>query len=703
MTPVRRRNLQRLLDPAHIAFIGGDSADFAARLCANAGYRGRIWGVNPRRETLGGAPCFPGIDDLPEAPDAVFLAVPHEFAVETVQNLRDAGTGGIACFTAGFGELGQAGADRERALVEAAGDLALVGPNCQGVLNYVNQAPLWPFGYPFAQFDRGAAIVSQSGMLCSNLTMQQRSIPFSYVISAGNQAVLGVEDYLDVLIDDAAVTAIGLYIEGLRDIPRFSEVALRALEKGIPIVALKAGSSKIGARVTVTHTGSLSGSERLYRALFDRLGVVQVDTPAVLLETLKLVSVSGAPAGRRLAAFTLSGGEAAIVADISERLGLDLVQPSPRTAGELARRLPDIATVSNPLDLTTPLWGDEEKVPGVIGTLLHDGFDTALLVQDYPTPESGIGSDQYHADARSFINATRAAGIPAAVCSSLPENIEEQTRRMLIAGGVTPLQGIQEALQAIAGAASHGMRRRRVDALQDTATVRLEPLPPLAGELEVLNEWEGKSRLAEWGIPIPEGRLVPADRAVDAAEELGFPVAVKLVARGLPHKTEAGAVHLGLASRGEVASALRAIRESVARHAPDIPAGRFLVEKMVGEPVAELLLGIRRDPQFGLIMVLASGGTLVELVDDACTLLLPVDRDSIRGAIDGLKIATLLDGYRGRPPADKEALIDLILDVARFALESASTLSELDINPLMVLPEGVVAADVLLRISAGTG
>ena len=703
MTPVRRRNLQRLLDPAHIAFIGGDNADFAAGLCANAGYKGKIWGVNPHRKIMGGAPCFAGIDDLPEAPDAVFLAVPHKFVVETVRSLRDAGTGGIACFTAGFGELGAEGVERERALVDAAGDLALVGPNCQGVLNYVNQATLWPFGYPFASFEKGAALISQSGMLCSNLTMQQRSIPFSYVISAGNQAVLGVEDYLDVLIDDDAVTAVGLYIEGLRDIPRFSEVAMRALQAGVPIVALKAGSSKIGAQVTITHTGSLSGSERLYQALFDRVGVVQVDTPAVLLETLKLVSVSGAPAGRRLAAFTLSGGEAAILADVSERLGLELVQPSRRTAAALARRLPDIATVSNPLDLTTPLWGDEEKVPGVIGTLLDDGFDTALLVQDYPTPESGISSDQYHADARSFINATRAAGIPAAVCSSLPENIEEQTRLMLIAGGVTPLQGIQEALQAIAGAASYGMRRGRIGAMRDAATIGLAPLPPLEDELEVLDEWEGKSRLAAWGIPIPEGRLVAAGQAADAAGELGFPVAVKLVDRHLHHKTEAGALRLGLESREEVTRAVRAILESVAGYAPDIPTGRFLSEKMVSEPVAELLLGIRRDPQFGLAMVLASGGTLVELVDDARTLLLPADRDSIRGVIDRLKIAALMDGYRGRPPADKEALTDLILDVTRFALESASTLSELEINPLMVLPDGGVAADVLLRMAAGEG
>lgn len=703
MTPQRRRNLQRLLDPEHIAFIGGDSADFAARLCANAGYKGRIWGVNPRRETLGGAPCFPGVDDLPEAPDAVFLAVPFENVVQTVRSLRCAGTGGVVCFTAGFRELGGEGAGRELELIEAAGDLALVGPNCQGVLNYVNRATMWPFGYPFETFDKGAAVISQSGMLCSNLTMQQRSVPFSYVISAGNQAVLGIEDYLDVLIDDAAVTAVGLYIEGLRDIARFSEVALRALKAGIPIVALKAGSSKVGAKVTITHTGSLSGSDAMYSALFDRVGVIQVETPAVLLETLKLISVSGAPAGYRLAAFTLSGGEAAILADTCEKFGLQLTQPSPRAAAELARRLPDIATVSNPLDLTTPLWGDEEKVPAVIGTLLDDGFDAALLVQDYPTPESGISGDNYHADARSFINATRLAAIPAAVCSSLPENIEEQTRRMLISSGITPLQGIDEALRAISGASKYGLRRQHAGTIQGLTAFGAAEVPAIDGALEVLDEWEGKQRLGKWRIPVPEGRLVTAEQAPMAAAELGFPVVVKLVSRRLHHKTEAGALRLDLHSDEDVNRAVSEINTSVAAYDRDIPIERYLVEKQMEDPVAELLLGIQRNPQFGLTMTLASGGTLVELVDDARLMLLPVDGNDVREALGQLKVSTLLNGYRGRPAADQEALIEHILDLVRFAIESRPLLSELDINPLMVLPGGIVAVDALMRVALQDG
>ena len=361
MNDNQRFNLQRLLNPRHAVFIGGRDAEFSAQLCARAGFTGQIWGVNAKRDSMAGYPCFRSIADLPEPPDAVFLAIPQHVAVDTVSQLREIGAGGVACFTAGFAELGEAGADRELALIEAAGDMALVGPNCQGILNYINSSPLWPFGYPNQKFDRGAAIISQSGMLCSNLAMQQRSIPFSYMISAGNQAVLAVEDYLDVLIDDPAVTAIGLYLEALKNIARFSDVAIRALEADKPVVALKGGTSDIGSQLTITHTGSLSGSNQLYSALFARLGVVEVDSPAQMLETLKLLSVAGAPQGDRVAAFTMSGGDAALVADAADKAGLCTPQPSPCTARELKNLLPEIATVSNPLDLTTPLWGNENR------------------------------------------------------------------------------------------------------------------------------------------------------------------------------------------------------------------------------------------------------------------------------------------------------------------------------------------------------
>ena len=233
--------------------------------------------------------------------------------------------------------------------------MALVGPNCYGLINYTIGEILWPFGAGDSRVDKGVALVMQSGMLPANLTMNDRSVPIAYIISAGNQAVLTIEDYLDVLVDDPRVTALGLYVEGIIDIDKFAEVAIRALQNGKPIVALKAGRSRLAEQISISHTGSLAGTDEAFQAYFDQLGIIRVDAPVDLLETLKLLSVSGAPKGNRIAAFTCSGGDAAMVADYCETVGLDLAQPSAQTCKQLAKLLPDIATAANPLDYTTPL------------------------------------------------------------------------------------------------------------------------------------------------------------------------------------------------------------------------------------------------------------------------------------------------------------------------------------------------------------
>ncbi len=699
MTPRRRDNLKRLLAPRHAAFIGGRDAAVAAAQCAAMGFEGPVWGVNPRRKELGGYPCFASMEDLPEAPDAVFLAVPRHAAIETVAALREKGTAGVVCYTAGFGELGGEGAALEQALVEAAGDMALVGPNCYGILNFVQGAAFWPFGFGGGRVARGIAIVTQSGMLGSNLTMNQRSAPLAYVISAGNQAVLGIEDYLDVLVDDPAVAAIGLHIEGLRDVPRFCDAAIRALDAEVPIVALKSGTSEIGARLTVSHTGSLAGTDDLYQALFDRLGIIRVDSPAQFLETLKMLSLAGVPKGRRLAGFACSGGDATLLADYAQRLGLSFPPPSPAVAEDVAARLPEVATLSNPLDYTTPLWGHEAELAGLFGAMLVGDYDAALLVQDYSSPEVGFGLESFQADARAFMAAARQAGLPAAVCSGLPENIDRESREIIAGGGIAPLQGIGEAMVAVAGAAAHGEARARIMASGGAAALALAPIAPQAGTPEVLDEWHSKQALAAAGVPVPAGRLTDAETAPEAAAALGFPVALKLVSAELPHKTEAGAVRLSLTSAAEVAAAVAAITKSIARQTPGIAADRFLVERMAVEPVAELLVGIRRDAQFGQVMVLASGGILVELVRDAQTLLLPTERESVSRALDALKLSKLLEGYRGRPPGDRQAALEVVMALADFAQAHRDEILEVEINPLMVLREGALAVDALLRRS----
>ena len=695
MTPERRKNLKRLFAPRHAAFIGGNGAELAAHQCVIGGFEGDIWGVNPKRDQMAGQPCFARVEDLPEGPDAVFLAVPSGGAIETVDALRRVGAGGIVCYSAGFGELGPEGAGQERALVEAAGDMAFVGPNCSGMLNFVRNAALWPFHHGGKPVERGAALITQSGMLGTTVTMNQRALPFAYIISAGNQGMLGVEDFLDELIEDSRVSAIGLYIEGLRDVRKFTAAAIKALQAGKPIVAQKVGTSEIGAQSTITHTGSLSGADDLYSALFDRLGVIRVKSTVTMIETLKLVTIAGIPKGGRLAGLTCSGGDSTMLADGAEPLGLTFPQPSEGVAKVLKDILPPIATVANPLDYTTPLWGHEEPLSRAFGVMFEDCYDAAIMVEDYPVLVGGDSYAPYLADARAFATATKVAGIPGVVCSILPENIDEEARNILSESGIAPLQGIDDALKAIAGAAKFG-------ALCETFepdTMHLFPAPKEGGVSVVLDEWNGKRRLAQAGVPVPDGRLVSASEAPTAATEIGFPVVVKLVSAELPHKTEAGAVQVGLTSAVAVSEAVATIQANVRAYNAEVATDRFLVEAMVSKPLAEMLVGVRRDATFGPVIVIGGGGTMAELMRDTRVLLLPASRDAVRDCLASLKVSRLLDGFRGAPTTDRDAVIDTIMAVVRFAEENLDTLLELDVNPLMVTTEGAWAVDALLRIA----
>lgn len=695
MTPRRRANLDRLLKPRHVAVIGGRDAETVAAECKRIGFTGPFWPVNPKRSHIGGHPCFATLDDLPEAPDAVFLAIPKDAAIESLQKLSAMGAGGVVCYTAGFGETGTEGAEAEARLVKAAGDLALVGPNCYGVINYIDRVALWPFTHGGSCPGHGAAIITQSGMLSSDFTMSQRGVPFAYMVSAGNQTILRLEDFVDALGERPEVRAIGLHIEGLKDVSAFERAALKCLTLGKPIVALKTGTSRLGSSLTVSHTGSLSGTEELYDALFDRLGIIRVNSPTQLLETVKFLCVAGVPKGRRLAGLTCSGGGATMLADYAERLGLTFTPPDAARAAKLRSQLPATATVSNPLDYTTPIWGIPEKTRPVFDTLFAQGHDAAVIVQDYPAPGLDESKPWYRNDTISFIDAAKAEALPAAVCSTIAENLDEETRSFLVMQGVAPMQGIEECMTAIAAAAWQGERR---------AEIATGAPPSLSGATAggsptLIDEASAKKRLAASGIAVPASRTGSGADAPSLAAELGFPVALKMVSAKLPHKTEAGAVRLGLSSAQAVADAVARMRTDVTNHDPAAATDVFLIERMIAPPVTELMVSIRRDPQFGLAMTLAAGGVLVELLADATTVLLPATRKDLARAISRLRISRLLDGYRGKPAASRERLIDLLESLATFAADEANGVAEIEINPLFVGVGDSCAVDVLMQVS----
>ena len=692
MTPKRRANFQRLLRPRHIAFVGGRDATIAINEARRRGFAGQMWAVNPKRTELAELPCVASINDLPEAPDAVYLAIPAGGVVGALQTLEQMGAGGVVCFSAGFKETGDTAA--EQALIDATGDMALIGPNCYGIINYIDNAALWSFEHGGWSPGYGAAIITQSGMFSSDITMSQRSLPLAYMVSAGNQAVLGQEDFLDVFADDPAVRAIGLHIEGLQDIPRFERAALKALSKGIPVVALKTGSSEIGSALTVSHTGSLSGFTELYEALFARTGVISVTNPSQFLETLKFLCVVGAPRGRNVAGFTCSGGGATMLADYAEKIGLEFPPVDPVQEAALIALLPEIATVSNPLDYTTPIWGQGDLTyPVFARAIAAINADAAVLVQDYPAAGLDASKGYYQQDAAAFGRAAKEQGLPAAICATLPENMDVETRQFLIAEGLAPMQGIHETLNAIAQAATWAKARARI------AENWPAPLLPAGqgGTLEMLTEDRGKDWLSGKGVAVPKGRTVSGEEVAEAACEIGFPVALKMMSSLLAHKTEAGAVALSLGSAEAVRAAATQMSTDVASHSSKAVTDQFLVEAMSLPPLAELIVTLRSDPQFGAALVLGSGGVLVELVGDAVTLLLPATPDEIENAMQSLRVAMLLAGFRGRPKADLSKIAAQIHTLCQAYLQERDTIAEIEINPLFVYPDHACAVDALLH------
>jgi acyl-CoA synthetase (NDP forming) len=689
----RQRNIRRLLRPRHVCIVGGSAMEDAIRRADDTGFTGEVWVVNPKYPELGGRKCYASIADLPEAPDATFIAVPREATIEIVRQLSARGAGGAICYAAGYNEVGGEGVGLQQQLLDAAGDLAVVGPNCYGLLNFIDGICLWPTGALGERVESGCALVMQSGNIALNLSRNDRSVPFAYVISSGNQAILGAADYVEALADDPKVTAIGLYLEGIKDVPGFSRAAAKALAKGKPLVALKAGNSELGAKFAMSHTGSLAGSDKMYDALFDRLGIIRVHSVPQLLETLKLVSTAGLPKGNRLAVFTCSGGECLLTADLCDTLKVPLPGFSPAQAEDLRSQLPNFATVSNPLDYNTSLWGHEDLLTRCFSTVVGGDFDAGMLVIDYAT-DGPVTEAQCDAAVKALLAACQRHGKMPIVTSTLSELLPQRVRAEIIAGHGAPMQGLEEALSAFA--AVHRFAERNRQREQGKSGLSL-PVTPEAGETRrMLSEVEGKKLLAGFGVQVPENRVVASAEAAKAAAELGFPVVLKVAEPLIAHKTEAGAVAINLKSAAEVEAALARMSGSVEAYLKGGKVAKVLVERMVGDVVAELIVGIQRDPQFGLALVVGAGGILVELVEDAAMLLLPTSAEEVEAAIRRLKIFKLLQGYRGKKAADLGALVKTIMAIAAFAEAHRGNLLELDVNPLMVRADGTVAVDALV-------
>jgi acyl-CoA synthetase (NDP forming) len=682
-------DIHRLIAPRSIALIGASAwTDAVAAGNIAIGYAGVLWRVHPTRPSTATTTYYRSIADLPGIPDAAFLAVPNHEAPSVAGALAARGAGGFVCFTAGFSETGtESGNELTRELAGNAGALPFFGPNCYGFVNFFDKVAMMPDQIVGSPLDRGVALICQSGTIALTLMFNHRSLPIGFLITVGNQTRLAVEDLIENLCDDARVTAFGLYLEGIKDPDRFARAAALARAAGKPIAVIKAGRTAAAARTAHSHTGALAGADEVFESFCRQAGLARCDTLATLCETLKLFHAGGPLAGRKVLVMGASGGDMAMTADVSREMDLDFAPVPPARVASLREVLTDRVTIANPFDIHTYLWFDPPALKRVFGEVLRSGYDAAGFMLDSP-PEGKADPASYDAVIDAFIEAARGAPTRAALIASLPETISPRIRQRCLDGGVIPLQGQREALEAISLAGGVGAAWRSNSSVQ----LHLPPLDARASpDVYTLGEHEGKAALAEFGVRVPQGTLVPAHAAAQAALALGFPVVIKASGAHLEHKTEVGGVVLNVRTQTEVISAIERLGKL---------SDTLLVEEMFTDGVAEVLVGVIVDPQFGQVLVLGAGGVFTEIMSDSVSLLPPWTHESIESALRRLTVGKLLGGYRGRPAADVGALIGTIQSVARYASNNLAALVEIDVNPVIVRPAGLgaVAVDTMIRL-----
>ena len=664
------RSLDRLLRPRSVAVIGGGAwCRSVLEQLARFGDEITVWHVHPRDENS----LYKTVSDLPEAPDAAFVGINRDATIEAVSTLSAAGAGGAVCFASGFAEVSD-GHERNSALLAAAGEMPILGPNCYGYINALDGALLWPDQHGCRPVDRGVAILTQSSNISINMTMQTRGLPIAYMLTCGNQAQTSQAEIAMSLLDDPRVTAIGLHIEGFGDIGHWQELARKAAARAIPLVAIKVGRSQAAREATVSHTASLAGSDAGAQALLDRFGIARADDIPTFLETLKLYHVTGPLPSNRIASISCSGGEASLAADSS--VGLDLTFPplNQRQQKDLFGALGERVALANPLDYHTYIWRDVEAMTQAFSAMLDPDLALTLLIVDFPNADRCDPSD-WDCAIQAALRAKAEKGGNVAMVATLPECMPEAVAETLLRGGVIPFHGLREALHAASAATKRPLPDLAIDLVN----------PDVLGSYDLLTEAEAKTDLQAFGVIAPKAALFddPAD-ARTACAKLCAPFVLK--GQGFAHKSENDAIRLGLETGDAVEEAARTIT-----------ADSFLVEEMVTGSVAEILVGVVHDPAHGFVLTLGAGGIMTEVMRDTVQLMIPATRQSVSEKILQLRCAALLRGFRGKEPAHLESILDNVMAVQDYVMANSSVISEIEINPLICTPTRAVAADALIR------
>ena len=694
------KELDRLLRPRSVAIVGASDkpgalgASVLSNLIRN-GFSGDIHLINPKRAEIGGRPCLPSVDALPDGVDAAVLAIPRAAVLDTVKALAARNVGAAVIFSAGFAEGGKEGLAEQREIGRIADETGMVveGPNCLGMTNFIDRVPL-----TFVETDAktlgdrpGIGVVSQSGAMACVLctTLASRDLGLSFSISTGNEAASGVEDYVDYLLEDSSTRVIAMIVEQFRKPQRFLAAARRARALGKTIVLLHPGRSAAARESAATHTGAMAGDYQVMRVKVERAGVILAETLEELGDIAEIaLRCPTIPAGG-VAVLGESGAFKALTLDLCETLGLDLPQVNDGNAPALRAALPEFVPVSNPLDLTAQGLVDPDLYRRTLAALFTDdrfGSIVAGIIQTDPVtvgiklPPILRAVDELRPD-KPIIFAGLDEGAP------VPSNYLDQLRAL----GIPYFPSTERAFRALKRLNDHTRRD-----FSEAPTIPL-PASGLTGHSGVIPEYRAKAILAPLGIPFPKGAFCTnIDDALNAAQAVGYPVALKAQSARLSHKSDAGGVVLNLSNADELRAGWDRLYADVAAYDATIAIDGVLIEAM-GERGVELIIGAKNDPDWGPVILCGFGGVTAEILQDVRLITPGLSVDAIAAELYKLKQAPLLHGFRGSPALDVEAAAGIIHRLGRILLAEPS-IREIDLNPVIVYPQGkgAIALDALM-------
>lgn len=684
--------LTPLLAPESVAFVGASERPNTPgrdmlETVRRSGYRGRVYAVNPKYETIDGIACYPSLADLPEPVDLAVLAVGNSRLEEAFERAAEAGARSAVVFASGQGQGADGGLiDRLRAIARAAG-MPVCGVNCMGFYN--DALPVWICGFPSPRTltqGGGITFIAQSGSVFGAIAHNDPRFAFNLVVSPGQELVTTVADYMDYALELESTKVIGLFLEAIRDPEAFRRALEKANAREIPVVALKVGRTAESQALAVSHTGALTGNDSAFDALCRRYGVLRVKDIDELAATLLLFAAGRLAAPGGLATIHDSGGERELLVDLAQEVGVPFARIGPSTRKRLAERLEEGLEPHNPLDA----WGTGNDFQAIFTDCLralNDDPQTALSVLFADLRDRYYVSEGFAAAAADVAGQTTK---PVIVATNYSGVRHDAIALRLTRAGVPVLDGTVPALRAVRHALAwrdflRSDRRQPVPAAPPGVRGRWQERLASGAPLE---EAEALSLLGDYGVPtVPFVVAASETEACAAAETLGFPVAVKTAMPNVPHKSDVGGVRLGLGRIEDVASVYR---DFAARLGP-----RVILQRMAPRGV-EMTFGMVSDPQFGPVVMVGAGGVLVEILGDVTYALAPFDAATARRLIDELRTRRLLDGVRGAPPGDVAALVRALAAFSVLSADLADLVAEIDVNPLIVTADGVLAVDALV-------